>query len=68
MSAKQKKFSYSVAFKLNVIKLVKKHGNSMAERLFGPPPTEKMICTWRKQEEELLKLEKNKHSFCTHSA
>jgi hypothetical protein len=41
---------------------VKGHGNTAAGRHFGPPQTEKMICAWRKKEEELLKLEKNKHS------
>jgi hypothetical protein len=41
MSAKQKMFSYSIAFKLNVIKSVKDHGSRAAERHFGPPPTEK---------------------------
>jgi hypothetical protein len=46
MSAKQKRFSYSVAFKLNVIKFAKEHGNREVERHFGPPPTEKMIHTW----------------------
>jgi hypothetical protein len=44
------------------------HDNMVAERHFGPPPTEKMIRTWRKQDEELLKLEKNKHLCRTHAA
>jgi hypothetical protein len=52
MSAKQKRFPCSVAFKLNVIKFAKEHGNRAAERHFGPPPTEKMIRAFRKQEEE----------------
>jgi hypothetical protein len=59
MSAKQKRFSYSVAFKLNVIKYAKKHVSRAAERHCGPPPTEKMIRVWRKQEEELQELGKN---------
>jgi hypothetical protein len=68
MSARQERSSYSVAFKLNVIKFAKEHGNRAGERHFGPPPTKKIICAWRKQEEELLKLEKNKHSYRTHAA
>jgi hypothetical protein len=68
MLAKQKRFSYSIAFKLNVIKYVKEHGNRAAEKHFGPSRTEKMICVWRKQEEELQKLGKNKHSFHKHAA
>jgi predicted Holliday junction resolvase-like endonuclease len=68
MSAKQDRFSYSVAFKLNVITFAKEHGNMVDERHFGPPQTEKMIRTWRKQEEELLKLENNKHLCQAHAA
>jgi hypothetical protein len=66
MSAKQKRFSYSVALKLNVIKFAKEHSNMAAERHFGPHSTEKMIRDWRKQKEELLKLEKNifSHTYC----
>jgi hypothetical protein len=58
MSSKQKRVSYSVAFKLNVIKFTKEHGSRAAERHFGPCPTKKMIHAWRKQEEESLKPEK----------
>jgi hypothetical protein len=51
-----------------VIKFAKDHGNRAAGRHFGPRPTEKMTCAWQKQEEELLKSEKNKHYFRTHAA
>jgi hypothetical protein len=68
MSAKQKRFPYSVALKLNVIKYAKDHGNRAAARHFGPPPTEKIIRVWRKQEEELQKLGKKKHYFCAYAA
>lgn len=63
MCGKQKRILYGVGSKLNVIKYAKWHGNRTAERHFGPFPTEKMICEWRKQEEELEKLEKIKHFF-----
>ena len=33
-------FSYTVSFKLKVVKYAKKHGNGTAERNSGPPPTE----------------------------
>jgi hypothetical protein len=36
MSAKQKRFSYNVAFKLNVITFVKQHVKRAAERHFCP--------------------------------
>uniref|UniRef100_A0A803J700 HTH CENPB-type domain-containing protein n=1 Tax=Xenopus tropicalis TaxID=8364 RepID=A0A803J700_XENTR len=41
--SKQKRLAYKVAFKLEVIKFAKEHGNRAAERHFGPPPTEKTI-------------------------
>jgi hypothetical protein len=43
MSDKQKRFLYSVTFKLNVIKFAKEHGNRVGERNFDPSPTEKII-------------------------
>jgi hypothetical protein len=54
----QKRFSYSVAFKLQVVQYAKQDGNRAAERHFGPPPTEKMIREWRKQENKLIALKK----------
>jgi hypothetical protein len=64
----QKRFSYSVAFKLQVVQYAKENSNRAAERHFGPPPTGKMIREWWKQENQLITLEKNKHSFCTRTA
>ncbi|XP_035209984.1 uncharacterized protein LOC118184424 [Stegodyphus dumicola] len=61
--SKQKRLAYKVAFKLEVIKFAKEHGNRAAERHFGPPPTEKMIREWRKQEDQLQKLDKSKHTL-----
>jgi hypothetical protein len=57
----------TVDLELNVIKYAKEHANGAAERHFGPSATDKMIHEWRKQGEELQELEKNKHSFHTHS-
>ncbi|XP_035228767.1 uncharacterized protein LOC118200886 [Stegodyphus dumicola] len=61
--SKQKRLAYKVAFKLEVIKFAKEHGNRAAERHFGPPTTEKMIREWRKQEDQLQKLDKSKHTL-----
>uniref|UniRef100_A0A803K4M5 HTH CENPB-type domain-containing protein n=1 Tax=Xenopus tropicalis TaxID=8364 RepID=A0A803K4M5_XENTR len=66
--SKQKRCTYKVGFKLEVIKYAKEHGNRAAERQFGPPPSEKMIREWRKQEDQLQKLEKSKHTLCGHAA
>ncbi|XP_069593726.1 bromodomain testis-specific protein [Ranitomeya imitator] len=46
--------------KTQVIKYAEEHGNRAAERHFGPPPTEKMIREWRKQEDELQKAGKSR--------
>jgi peptidoglycan/xylan/chitin deacetylase (PgdA/CDA1 family) len=53
-----------IGSKGNVIKYV----NRAAKRQFGPPSTEIMTSEWVRQEEEIHKLEKNKHSFCPHIA
>ncbi|KAM3915673.1 pogo transposable element with KRAB domain [Leptodactylus fuscus] len=66
--SKQKRLSYKIPFKLEVVKYAKEHGNRAAERHFGPPPTEKMIREWRKQEEALQKADKSKHTFREHTA
>jgi hypothetical protein len=52
MCSKQKRISYTVGIKLDVIKYVKEHGNRAAKRHFGPPVTEKIICDWRKVEKK----------------
>jgi hypothetical protein len=64
----QKRFSYSVAFKLQVVQYAKENGNRAAERHFGPPPPEKMIREWRKQGNQLISFEKNINSFRRHAA
>jgi len=43
MGSKEERFSYSIAFKIEVVNYAVKHGNRAAERRFGSPPTEKMI-------------------------
>jgi hypothetical protein len=68
MCSKLNRISYTVNFKLNAIKCAEQHYNRAAERHFGPPPTEKMIRGWKKQQEELQRLQKNKHSFHAHIA
>ncbi|XP_077111701.1 uncharacterized protein LOC143767342 isoform X2 [Ranitomeya variabilis] len=66
--SKQKRLSYKIPFKLKVVKFAKKHGNRAAERKFGRPPTEKMIREWRKQEDQLKKMDKTKRGFRGHPA
>uniref|UniRef100_A0A8C8SN22 HTH CENPB-type domain-containing protein n=1 Tax=Pelusios castaneus TaxID=367368 RepID=A0A8C8SN22_9SAUR len=66
--SKTKRLAYKIPFKLEVVKYAKEHGNRAAERHFGPPPTEKMIREWRKQEDQLQKLDKTKHTFRGHAA
>uniref|UniRef100_A0A8C8STQ7 HTH CENPB-type domain-containing protein n=1 Tax=Pelusios castaneus TaxID=367368 RepID=A0A8C8STQ7_9SAUR len=66
--SKTKRLAYKIPFKLEVVKYAKEHGNRAAERHFGPPPTEKMIREWRKQEDHLQKLDKTKHTFRGHAA
>lgn len=53
MAFSNTRHTYSIGFKLQVVQYAKQHGNRAAERHFGPPPTEKMIRYWRKQEEML---------------
>ena len=43
MGSKERRLSYSIAFKIEVVNYAEKHGNRAAERHFGSPPTEKMI-------------------------
>ncbi|KAK9407080.1 hypothetical protein NXF25_005854 [Crotalus adamanteus] len=58
-----KRISYSAKFKLNVISYAKEHGNRAAEKQFGPTPAVCMIRQWRKQEEQLLKMPKQKKAL-----
>ena len=43
MRSKQRRLSYSIAFNIEVVNYIEKHGNRAAERHFGSPPTEMMI-------------------------
>ncbi|CAI5785439.1 Hypothetical predicted protein, partial [Podarcis lilfordi] len=65
---KQRRLVYKIPFKLEVVKYAKEHGNRAAERHCGPPPTERMIRDWRKQEDQLQKADKSKHTFRGHAA
>jgi len=49
MGSKERRLSYSIAFKIEVANYAEKHGNRAAERRFGSPPSGKMIREWRKQ-------------------
>ncbi len=61
--SKQRRHCYTITFKLDVINYAKEHGNRAAERMFGPPPTEKMIRSWRQQEEKLKTVSGSKHNL-----
>ena len=63
MATSSKRFSYTIAYKLQVVQYAKKHGNRAAERHFRPPPTEKIIRQWRKQEELRETGNKAKHNL-----
>ena len=63
MGSKERRLSYSVAFKMEIVNYTEKHGNRAAERRFGSPPTEKMIREWRKQRKDLIKADNSKKSY-----
>jgi len=65
MGSKERRLSYSVAFKIKVMNYAEKHGNRAADRCFGSPPTEKMIREWRKQRKDLIKADKSKKTLCS---
>ena len=48
MVSKERRLSYSITFKIEVVNYAVKQGNQAAERRFGSPPTEKMIREWKK--------------------
>ena len=62
MSGIKKCASYPANFKLKVILFAKKHGNKVAAREFGSPPTAWMIGLWWKQEEEISQLPRTKRA------
>jgi hypothetical protein len=53
----------TVSFRLNIIKFVKEQGNQIPKRHFGSPPTKKIICEWRRQQDELKKPQKKRNTF-----
>jgi len=63
MASSSKWFTCTIAYKLEVVRYAKEHGNRAAERHFGPLPTEKMIQQWRKQEELGKFGNKTKHNL-----
>jgi len=66
MGSKERRLSYSIAFKIEVVNYAEKHGNRAAERRFGSPPTEKMTREWRKQMKDLIKTDKSKKKLYVH--
>jgi len=68
MGSKERRLSYTTAFKMEVVNYVETHGNQAAERCFGSPPTEKMIREWWKQRKDLIKAYKSKKTLrsCAH--
>ena len=63
MGSKERRLSYRIAFKIEVVNYAEKCGNRAAERRFGSPPTEKMIREWRKQRKDLIKADKSKKTL-----
>ena len=66
MGSRERRLSYSIAFKIEVVNYAEKHGNQAAERRFGSPSTEKMIREWRKQRKDLIKADKGKKKIYIH--
>ena len=62
MGSKERRLSYSIALKTEVVNYAEKHGNRAAERRLGSPPTEKMIQEWRQQRKDLIKADKSKRT------
>ena len=63
MGSKERRLSYSIAVKIEVVNYAEEHGNRAAERNFGSPPTEKMVQEWRKQRKDLIKADKIKKLY-----
>jgi hypothetical protein len=63
MGSKERRLSYSIAFKVEVVNYAEKHGNRAAERRFSSPLTKKMIRKWRRQKKDLIKADKSKKNF-----
>ena len=52
MGSKERRLSYSVAFKMEIVNYTEKHGNRAAERRFGLTPTEMMDDTRMEEAKE----------------
>jgi len=63
MGSKERRLSYSIAFKIEFVNYAEKHVNRAAEMRFGSPATEKMIREWRKQRKDLIKADKRKNTL-----
>jgi len=63
MGSKERRLSYSIAFKIEVVNYAEKRGNRTAERRFGSPPTEKMIREWKRQRKDLIKQIRVRKNF-----
>ena len=63
MGSKDRRLSYSIAFKIEGVNYAEKHGNRAAERRSGSPPTENMIREWRKQRKNVIKADKSKKNI-----
>ena len=66
MGSKERRLSYSIAFKTEVVNYAEKHGNRAAERRFGSPPTEKKIREWRMQRKDLIQAYNSKKKLYIH--
>ena len=64
MAEKKRRHCHNIKSKLHVVAYAKEHGNRGAEQYFGPPPTEKKIRMWRKQDDDLKAAKRSKH--CLH--
>ena len=58
MTAGGKRASYKISHKLKVVGCAKEHGNRAAARVFGQPPTEKMMRVWRQPGDQLRRAKK----------
>jgi len=66
MGSKERRLSYSIEFKIEVVNYAEKHVNRAAEMRFGWPLTEKMIREWRKQRKDLIEAGKSKKKLYVH--
>ncbi|CAL4174896.1 unnamed protein product [Meganyctiphanes norvegica] len=53
----------AISYKRTVVFYARQHGNRAAERMFGPPLTEKIIRSWRKQEDDLKVVSRQKTRY-----